>query len=43
MDGDYDAEEREHTFMCPYCCNPIVIHYRVEDGFITDFQAGQMG
>ena len=39
-----DLSAREQTYIedCENCCNPIQIHYRVEEDIITEFDAQAM-
>lgn len=40
----FDLSVREQTYIedCEVCCNPIQIHYQVEDGEIVAFDASSL-
>ena len=40
-----DTSVRSQTYVedCEICCNPIEIHYVIEDGEIVEFQARVLG
>lgn len=36
---DYSVREQDYIEDCEVCCNPIQIHYRVDEDTVTDFGA----
>lgn len=39
---DLSVGEQTYVEDCEVCCNPIEVHYRVEDGEVAHFSARRM-